>query len=195
MSQPSLPLEVPLLAATIAVGASAVASLRPDIDVIRIVATALMPVLYPGLALGALAAIRVRWGPEPLLLLLLTIMASDIAQYYGGRAFGRRPLAPVISPKKTIAGGVCGILAGAIVLVAGAQWWLPPAAPLQLVMVGLTLAAAGIVGDLFESLLKRSAGMKDASSLIPGHGGILDRLDSLLFAGPVFYVVLDYAWR
>lgn len=69
-------------------------------------------------------------------------------------------------------------------------WWLPGLHPAALALVGVTLVALGIVGDLFESLLKRSAGVKDSSGLIPGHGGMLDRIDSLLFAGPVYYLVL-----
>jgi len=99
----------------------------------------------------------------------------------------------VISPKKTIEGALTGFAAGAIALPALGHWWLPWLPPWALAMVGVTLVAAGIVGDLFESLLKRSAGVKDASALIPGHGGVLDRLDSLLFAGPVFYMFLRFA--
>jgi phosphatidate cytidylyltransferase len=125
--------------------------------------------------------------------LLFTIIASDTAQYYGGRLMGRRLLAPVISPKKTVEGALSGFVAGAVALPVLGQWWLPSLPAPALALVGVTLVAAGIVGDLFESLLKRSAGVKDASALIPGHGGVLDRLDSLLFAGPVFYVFLRYA--
>ena len=120
------------------------------------------------------------------------IATSDTAQYYVGTTMGRRRLAPVVSPGKTIEGGMGGLVAGAIVAgVSGPR--LVPAFGLSAVdwaAIGATLALAGIVGDLFESLLKRGAGVKDASALIPGHGGALDRIDSYLFAGPVFYVVL-----
>jgi phosphatidate cytidylyltransferase len=123
---------------------------------------------------------------------MLTVFVSDTAQYYSGRAFGRRPLAPSISPKKTVEGAVGGLVFGALVLAAVGAWWLP-VIPLALRMLfGVTIVALGIAGDLFESMLKRSAGVKDSSSLIPGHGGILDRIDALLFAAPVYYVVLKY---
>ncbi len=130
-------------------------------------------------------------GREALLLLLITIVVSDSAQYYTGRAFGRRPLAPEISPKKTVEGAIGGMFFGTAAMAAGgrwvfgAEWWL-------LALAGATVAALGIVGDLFESLLKRSAGVKDSSNLIPGHGGVLDRIDSWLFAAPVYYMFVRF---
>jgi len=190
---PGAPVEAALLAAMLVVGAQAVGSLRPDEDVARRVAVTLLPVLYLGVPVGAVLAVRHLWGAGALFALLFTIMASDTAQYYGGRLMGRRLLAPVISPKKTVEGALSGFVAGAVVLPVLGVWWLPWLPAWTLAIAGVTLAAAGIVGDLFESLLKRSAGVKDASALIPGHGGVLDRLDSLLFAGPVFYVFLRYA--
>jgi phosphatidate cytidylyltransferase len=190
---PAAPVEVALVAAMLVVGATAVGSLHPGEDVARRVAVALLPVLYLGVPVGVTVAVRDRWGAGAMFALLFTIIASDTAQYYGGRLMGRRLLAPVISPKKTVEGALSGFVAGAIALPAFGHWWLPSLPPWALATVGLTLVAAGIVGDLFESLLKRSAGVKDASALIPGHGGVLDRLDSLLFAGPVFYVFLRFA--
>jgi phosphatidate cytidylyltransferase len=148
--------------------------------------------LYLALPLGALAAIRGRWGAEPLFGLLFTVIASDVAQYYGGRGLGRRALSPGISPKKTIEGAICGVAAAAFVLPALGHWWLPGQPWWVLGLLGATIGVLGIAGDLLESLLKRSAGVKDASSLIPGHGGMLDRIDSLLFAGPVYYVFLRF---
>ena len=116
----------------------------------------------------------------------------DTAQYYSGRAFGRRPLAPAISPKKTVGGAVGGFVAGALVCAVVGTLWLP-VVPLALrAAIGGMIVALGIAGDLFESMLKRGAGVKDSSRLIPGHGGILDRIDALLFAAPVYYVVLKY---
>ena len=138
-------------------------------------------------------AIRERLGAPGLFLLMLTIIASDTAQYYTGRALGRRPLAATISPKKTIEGAARrGRLrhrrpgrSGGVVADAPIAVGLPARLAL-----GVIVVAAGIAGDLFESLLKRSAGIKDSSSLIPGHGGILDRIDALLFAAPVYFVAL-----
>ena len=190
---PNGPIDVALAAAMLVVGALAVGSLHPGEDVARHVAVALLPVLYLGVPVGAVVAVRDRWGAGALFALLFTIIASDTAQYYGGRLMGRRLLAPVISPKKTVEGALTGFAAGAIALPAFGHLWLPWLPVWTLAVVGLTLVAAGIVGDLFESLLKRSAGVKDTSALIPGHGGALDRVDSLLFAGPVYYVFLRYA--
>ena len=81
---------------------------------------------------------------------------------------------------------------GAIVLAVVGQWWLPTVPVVLRLLLGATIVGLGIAGDLFESMLKRSAGVKDSSSLIPGHGGVLDRIDALLFAAPVYYVVLKY---
>jgi phosphatidate cytidylyltransferase len=141
---------------------------------------------------GALVAVRTQFGPQALLLAMFTVMASDVAQYYGGRAFGRRLLAPVVSPKKTVEGAVTGVLGGTAALVGFGSVWMPEVGAGWLAGLGVVLVLLGIVGDLFESLLKRSAGVKDASGLIPGHGGMLDRIDSILFVAPVYYVVLKY---
>jgi phosphatidate cytidylyltransferase len=123
---------------------------------------------------------------------MLTIVVSDSAQYYTGRAFGRRPLAPSISPKKTREGAVGGLIFGTAAMVLGGLRVFPAAPLAILVLSAATVVVLGIVGDLFESLLKRSAGVKDSSALIPGHGGVLDRIDSWLFAGPVYYVFVRY---
>jgi phosphatidate cytidylyltransferase len=123
---------------------------------------------------------------------MLTIIVSDTAQYYTGRAFGRRLLAPVISPKKTIAGAAGGFVFGGLFMAVAGAWWLPGVPVALCAAMGMTIVALGIAGDLFESMLKRSAGVKDSSALIPGHGGILDRVDALLFAAPVYYVVLKW---
>jgi phosphatidate cytidylyltransferase len=183
--------DVALMSGVILVGALAVASGQPGAAILRDAAASLFPALYIGMPLGALAAIRFLSGREAVLLLMATIVVSDSAQYYCGRAFGRRRLAPSISPKKTVAGAVGGVLFGTAAMVLVGMRVFDARLPV-LVMVGATIVALGIVGDLFESLLKRSADVKDSGTLIPGHGGVLDRIDSWLFAAPVYYVFVRY---
>jgi phosphatidate cytidylyltransferase len=119
-------------------------------------------------------------------------VASDTSQYYGGRLMGRRLLAPRISPKKTVEGAVSGLVLGTLALAALASWALPGSSMSWRLATGLTVVAAGMAGDLFESLLKRAADVKDSARLIPGHGGVLDRIDALLFAAPVFYLLMRW---
>jgi phosphatidate cytidylyltransferase len=144
--------------------------------------------IYVGMPLGMLVAIQALQGSAATLLLLGTIVVSDSSQYYVGRMLGRRPLAPTISPKKTIEGAIGGVVcATAFMIFAGARM-LPFVGYGPLLVLGLLVVGLGICGDLFESRLKREAGVKDSSSLIPGHGGVLDRIDALLFAVPPFYL-------
>ena len=145
---------------------------------------------YIGLPLGMLVAVQILGGWRATLLLIGTVVVSDSAQYYTGRAFGRRPLAPAISPKKTIEGAVGGVLFGIAFMTIASSFVLPQLGIAARAVAGAVIVALGIVGDLFESRLKRVAGMKDSSSLIPGHGGVLDRIDALLFATPAFYYVI-----
>lgn len=145
---------------------------------------------YIGMPLGMLAAVQGMGGTRATLLLLGTIVVSDSGQYYTGRAFGRRPLAPAISPKKTVEGAIGGLVLAMMFMVLAGQVVLPSASSLSLGLLGATIVALGICGDLFESRLKRTAGVKDSSGLIPGHGGILDRIDALLFAVPAYYLYL-----
>jgi phosphatidate cytidylyltransferase len=126
---------------------------------------------------------------------LLVFMGSDTGAYYTGRAVGRHKLAPSISPGKTWEGAVGG-MAASLLLAALAHYWFFPELPLR---AALPLAAVmnvlGVVGDLTESALKRGAKAKDAAQILPGHGGLLDRLDSLLFNAPVIYYFALYYWR
>jgi phosphatidate cytidylyltransferase len=117
----------------------------------------------------------------------LVIFASDIGAYLAGRAFGKHKLAPAISPGKTVEGLIGGLLAAAAgATIATATFF--PELPYQFsIPLALVLAAVGVLGDLTESAMKRAAGAKDAASILPGHGGFLDRLDSLLFGAPILY--------
>jgi phosphatidate cytidylyltransferase len=124
-----------------------------------------------------------------ILLLLAIIWVGDSAAYYCGRSLGRHALAPKVSPKKTVEGAIAGFAGSIVAGVIGGTWFLGETWS-NLVWISSLTAVAGQLGDLAESVLKRSAGVKDSSSIVPGHGGILDRLDSLFFAAPVFYWLL-----
>jgi len=127
-----------------------------------------------------------------LLFLFGTIWLSDSLAMWIGKAFGKRKLAPTVSPNKTIAGFVGGMSGGIIVSVLLYFWLLSDFKIYNLIIAGLLVSFVGQLGDLVESLWKRSLGIKDSSAIIPGHGGILDRFDSLLFAAPVLYLYLKY---
>ena len=192
VGQAAVPPEIVVLGAVVLIGSTVTFSSVPGPSALPRAAAAMFAPAYIGFPLGAIAAIRTMGGREAVLLLMATIVISDSAQYYTGRAFGRSPLAPSISPKKTREGAIGGVVFGTLAMVIGARFVFP-ATPWPLVTIaGLAVVVLGIAGDLFESLLKRSAGVKDSSALIPGHGGILDRIDSWLFAGPAYYVFVRY---
>lgn len=155
--------------------------------------TTLFPVFFVGLLFAYVVGLRTipgENGPDLLLLAMVCVTLSDAGAYYAGSAFGSRRLAPVISPKKSWEGAVGGALASVAGALIAHAWFFQRLSLLHAVAVGLILCAAGIVGDLAESMLKRAAGVKDSSGLLPGHGGVLDRVDSLLVAAPVLY----YYW-
>ncbi len=154
-------------------------------------AAAVLAIVYIGVGLGTLVGIHVLAGRGAVILFMATIVISDSAQFYTGRLLGRRPLAPKLSPKKTVEGAIGGLVFAPAFLVASASYLLPMFnGDVELVALGIAIVVAGIAGDLFESILKRAAGVKDSSALIPGHGGVLDRIDALLFAAPIFYLYL-----
>ena len=184
---------VVLMASVLTIGVVSLATGRSGTQTLLDVASSLFPLLYLGLPIGALVAVQEFAGREAVVLLLATIMVSDTAQYYGGRWLGRTPLAPAISPKKTVEGALFGLAAGVALMLVIATPGLDRSTVPQRALLGVALVGLGIAGDLFESQLKRGAGVKDASVLIPGHGGMLDRIDSLLFAAPGFYLFLKLA--
>jgi phosphatidate cytidylyltransferase len=125
----------------------------------------------------------------------LVLMGSDTGAYYTGRALGRHKLAPTVSPGKTWEGAAGG-MAASLVAAALAHYWFFPELQLGAALgLAAVMNVLGVVGDLTESALKRGANAKDAAQILPGHGGLLDRLDSLLFNAPLIYYFALYYWR
>lgn len=159
-------------------------------------AMTLFGVLYLGLTLGTLSMTRLLpLGEWLIFFLLLVTWASDTGAYLVGTLYGRHRLAPTISPKKTVEGLVGGLIAAIIAGYAARWWFLPELSGLDCLILATLLTIAGLWGDLTESAMKRSVGMKDSGGILPGHGGMLDRLDSLLFTAPVFYYYVTMASR
>jgi phosphatidate cytidylyltransferase len=156
-------------------------------------ALAVSGLLYVPLLLGHLVLTReLPHGIQWIFLLLILVMSGDTGAYYVGSSLGRHKLYPLVSPNKSIEGAVGG-LAGSLLGVFSARWiFFPELTVVDCLLTALIIGSLGQMGDLFESLLKRSFGVKDSGTIIPGHGGILDRLDSILFAAPAmyYYVVL-----
>jgi phosphatidate cytidylyltransferase len=153
-----------------------------------------LAMIYIGLPLGTLVGVYSFGGRGAVLLLVATIAISDTAQYYAGRTLGRHALAPRLSPKKTIEGAIGGFVAAPLFLYLAGPYLVPVVTPIMIAPLGIVLVACGIAGDLFESLMKRAADIKDSSALIPGHGGVLDRIDALLFATPPFYMYVRWVY-
>jgi phosphatidate cytidylyltransferase len=149
------------------------------------------PLLLGGAWLALVAVHRVEPGGARLALFLLVLTwAVDSAAYFAGRRFGRHKLAPAISPGKTFEGAWGGLVVAGIAALAYAGIWGKDLPLAGFVVLVLLVTVVSVTGDLFESLIKRRHGVKDSGTLLPGHGGILDRIDSLVAAAPVFYAGL-----
>ena len=153
----------------------------------------LLGVFYVAFLGGFLVATRVGFetptglSTHLLAFFFLVIFGSDAGAYFAGRALGKHKLAPAISPGKTVEGLIGGIVAAAG-FAALATWWFFPELPYKWsIPLAIVLAIVGVLGDLCESAMKRGSKTKDAASILPGHGGLLDRLDSLLFGAPILY--------
>jgi phosphatidate cytidylyltransferase len=141
---------------------------------------------YIGLPVWSLVVLRGTGSADLILALFSMVWATDIAAYFGGKAFGRHKLWPAISPSKTWEGLGCGIVAAGAAGIISSLFVPFPSTFHGGFAVGAAIAIVAQAGDLFESWIKRRAGAKDSSNLIPGHGGVLDRVDGLMFAAPVF---------
>jgi len=148
----------------------------------------LMGILYVGLPLAIMGLMQ-RRNPREVMLVLLAIWVADSAAYFTGKAWGKHKITPSISPNKSLEGYIAGLLGSAVTVLIFARFFLPDWSTAVAIILGLLLGLFSTLGDLFESVLKRGAGVKDSSALIPGHGGVLDRIDSLLFAYPTYYLL------
>ena len=156
---------------------------------VSLTAVSFLGVIWVGGAGGFIALIRAfPGGIEAIFFLFVIVWANDIAAMFTGKTLGKRKLAPKISPGKTLEGAIGGILVGVLVGVLTTLCMdVPGVDPWLAIPVSVCLGLFALIGDLGESILKRAAGEKDASDIIPGHGGLLDRIDGLLVAGPAFY--------
>lgn len=157
----------------------------------------LLTVMVLGVLIGFQMQIRLleeQLGQHLVFFFFLVVWTGDTAAFYVGSSLGKHPLLPGISPKKTIEGSIGGILASMAAGALAAGFFLQGVSPFQGLLVGFLLNLFGQAGDLLESSLKRVSGVKDSAGLLPGHGGILDRLDSLVLAGPVFYLCCHYLY-
>ncbi len=157
------------------------------------VGVTLLGVLYVAFLGGFLIATRVGFETQPNLsshllgYFFLVIFGSDIGAYFAGRAIGKHKLAPAISPGKTVEGLIGGLVFAAAAAAIATFWFFPELPYKCSIPLAVVLAAVGVLGDLAESAMKRGAGAKDAANILPGHGGLLDRLDSLLLGAPILY--------
>jgi phosphatidate cytidylyltransferase len=160
----------------------------------REVAFALLAFLYIPFLLMHLVQLRqTPFGIQWLFVVMLIVMTNDSAAYYSGSAFGKHRLYPLVSPKKSIEGAVGGLVGSLGGTLLAKFTFFPQLSFTDAVATALVVGVVGQSGDLFESLLKRSFGVKDSGTIIPGHGGVLDRLDSILFAAPItYYYVLFF---
>ena len=168
---------------------------KSDRSVLEVITGQLQGIIYIPVLLSFL--ILIRQGSSGMIwifILLAIIFAGDTSAYYVGSYFGRRKISPAISPGKTIEGAIGGLGANLIVGTIGKSFFLPGLPWGTSILFFIAVGIAGQVGDLFESELKRSSGIKDSSSILPGHGGILDRIDALLFAAPVAYIFIRYVF-
>ncbi len=153
-------------------------------------AIAVLGTMYIGMLGGSLIRLHNDFpvGSKLIAFLLIVVWIGDAGAYYVGKNFGKTKLSPVISPKKTIEGGIGGVLTSITAAIVIHFTFFPEFPLVHAIIAGVLLSLSGMVGDLAESMWKRSADVKDSGTLIPGHGGFFDRFDSILFTAPILYV-------
>jgi phosphatidate cytidylyltransferase len=155
----------------------------------------ILGLVYLPFLLGHLIPLRLLTdGRQWIFLTLITVMSCDTCAYFIGSKIGKRKLYPAVSPNKSVEGAIGGLVGSVLGVLLVKLSFLPVIGFFDAVLIGLLLGVVGQLGDLFESLLKRACQVKDSGSMIPGHGGILDRLDSLLFAFPIIYYIARYGY-
>ena len=167
------------------------------------IATTLFCALFIGVLFGYLLGLRImneppkgeETGSDLVFLLFFVVWAGDVAAFYVGSYLGRHPLAPHVSPKKTIEGAIGGIAGSVAAAFVARAWFLHDLTVRDCLLLGSVLGVVGILGDLVESMFKRGSRAKDSASLVPGHGGILDRVDSVLYAAPILYYYYIFVMR
>jgi phosphatidate cytidylyltransferase len=157
----------------------------------------LLGLIYVPTTLGLLVSVRSSaflWGDGRrwIFFFLMVVWFGDTGAYYIGRRWGKHKLAPLISPKKTIEGSLGGLLGSTLAAFLGKKIFLPAAPVFHLLVLSWLLGIVSQSGDLVESLMKRGAGVKDSSNLLPGHGGMLDRIDGILFGAPVLFSYTNF---
>ena len=155
-------------------------------------AVAVLATMYVGMLGGSMIRLRSDFGPvigpNLIFFLLLVVWLGDAGAYYVGKRFGKHKLSPRISPKKTVEGLAGGVITSVITAIVIHLTFFPQIRLMHAIVLGIVLSISGVIGDLAESMWKRSAAVKDSGTLIPGHGGFLDRFDSILFTAPILYV-------
>jgi phosphatidate cytidylyltransferase len=154
----------------------------------RHLAACLAGLVYVPMMMAHLPLLKIAGRPQWLIVALCTAFFADTVAYVFGRAFGKHKLYPAVSPKKTVEGSLGGILGSILATVGvGSLWTIPDLPIAHAVGLGIVASICGQAGDLVESMVKRTFGVKDSGNLLPGHGGMLDRIDALLFVSPVIY--------
>ncbi|MBV8516485.1 MAG: phosphatidate cytidylyltransferase [Acidobacteria bacterium] len=186
---PQLSVELGVFVALLVIPAWYVLGARPLDDSLPSSAVSVLATTYVGMLGGSLIRLRNDFpdGAKLVFFLLLVVWMGDTGAYYFGRAFGRHKMSPRISPKKTIEGGIGGVFTSVVAAVIIHFTFFPAFPLLHAIIAGVILSIAGMIGDLTESMWKRSADVKDSGTLLPGHGGMLDRFDSIFFTTPILY--------
>jgi phosphatidate cytidylyltransferase len=170
--------------------------IRNIADAAREVAYAILAFIYIPILLMHLIMLRqTPYGVQWLVVIMLIVMTNDSVAFYSGRALGKHRLYPLVSPKKSIEGALGGVLGSIAGTLLAKYTFFPQLTLLDALLTAVFIGILGQTGDLFESLLKRSFGVKDSGTIFPGHGGVLDRLDSIIFAAPATYYYVIYIFK